>query len=108
MKPTEGTYWRVPGIKPGMQVSRGLDTQMQNQAGKQRKDLDGNGCHLPREVREGSPVWTNGARHREAREDRGTKTCSFPLAITTDMESSGGPPPECYKTSAKTGFYSRT
>lgn len=50
-----GTYWRVPGIKPGTQVYRGLETQMQAQAGKQREDLVGN-TRLLREVREGGPV----------------------------------------------------
>lgn len=88
-----GTYWRGPGIKPGTQGSRGLDIQMQNQVGKQRKDLDGNVRHLLREVREGSTVWTNGTRHREAREDRSTNTRSFPGPITKEVESLG--PPEC-------------
>lgn len=61
--------------------------------------------HLPREVREGSPVWTNRARHGEAREERSTKTHSFPWAITTDVEHLG--PPRILQNQCKDGILLR-
>lgn len=74
MRQKGGTYWRVPGRKPATQISQELETKKQNQAGKQREDLDGNTYHLPREIREGGLIWTSEVRPSEAWEDRSPDT----------------------------------